>query len=76
MSEVNFISTKKNNPLKTVPDSGPWVSIVDRLHFEECDLGEGAGTFLMAQQETSEAFGEALHLHGVEQSKMIWCCGL
>jgi hypothetical protein len=46
------------------------VSGVDQLHFAECDLGEEAGTFLMGQQETNEAFGEASHHRGVEQSRM------
>lgn len=46
------------------------MSRVDQPHFEVCDLEEGAGTFLTVQLETSEAFDEALHHHGVEQTKI------
>ncbi len=46
------------------------MSRVDQPHFEVCDLEEGAGTFLTVQLETSEAFDEASHHHGVEQTKI------
>ncbi len=59
-----------SNLVKHIPDIEPWVSKVDQPHFEECDLEEAAGTFLKVQLETSEAFDEALHHHGVEQSRI------
>lgn len=46
------------------------MSRVDQPHFEVCDLEEGAGTFLTVQLETSEAFDEASHHHGVEQTEI------